>query len=444
MYFSVKVDTTMNSIDIKNVYKKDLAEDFPDQLTIKLGDTELKYKKRLFSLPDKQGGVVKSGLRYGENPDQQAALYRLVNGNLLLAGLKFVGPDRGLVSAIGDNEADGMFGCRKHPSKTNLTDVDSALAIIRYLPDEPTAVIVKHNNPSGAAMDPNLSLAFQKAFEADRVAAFGGALVVNRSLDIDTATLMIDRYMEVVAAPDYEEGVLDILSKKPDLRIFKITDIARLKEYAFLRFLDIKSLIDGGLILQHSALNRILTTSDLTTAFADHENKRLESTRKPTEAEYQDLLFGWAVEQGVVSNSVLFVKNKVTVGIGCGQQDRVGVVEIAVFKARRNYAEHMAFSNHGLTLTELAQATGNGSKPNEALADILKQVDDECGNLKGSSMVSDAFFPFRDAVDKAIKEGCTAIAHPGGSLRDFESILAANEVTPPVAMVFTGQRAFKH
>ncbi|MDR3134854.1 MAG: IMP cyclohydrolase [Deltaproteobacteria bacterium] len=428
----------------RNIYKKDLTEDFPDELTIKLGKVKLRYEKRLFNLPNDEGQLVQSGLRYGENPDQPAALYRLVNGHLALSGLEFVSPNNGLVSKIGLGEADAIFGSRKHPSKTNLTDIDSALGIMRYLPNEPAAIIVKHNNPSGASMDPSLPKAFQKAFEADRVAAFGGALAVNRPLDQDTASLMIERYMEVVAAPDYEEGVLDILAKKPDLRIFKISDINRLKDYAFLRFLDIKSLIDGGLVLQGSSVNKILAPTDFKPATAESGQGRIESSRVPTEAECQDLLFGWAVEQGIISNSVLFVKNKVTVGIGCGQQDRVGVVEVAAFKARRNYAEQLAFSNHGLSLGELAQAAGSGAKPSEAYSEILRQVEEERGNLRGSVMVSDAFFPFRDACDKAISEGVTAIAHPGGSLRDFESIQAANQASPPVAMVFTGQRAFKH
>ncbi|MDR2301445.1 MAG: IMP cyclohydrolase [Deltaproteobacteria bacterium] len=434
----------MSSEDLKNIYKKDLTEDFPDQLTIKLGEVELVYQKRLFDLPNEQGQIVQSGLRYGENPDQGAALYRLINGHLALAGLEFVSPKNGLVSNIGLSPKDAIYGSRKHPSKTNLTDVDSALGILRYLGDKPAAIIVKHNNPSGAAQDDDQARAFQKAFEADRIAAFGGALVLNTPLTQDTAFLMNDRYLEVVAAPDFEEGVLNILSRKPDLRIFKISDIAKLKDYAYLRFLDIKSLLDGGLILQHSAVNKILKASDFKVATAEKNGQKISSQRQPTEAEYQDLLFGWAVEQGVISNSVLFVKNQVTVAIGCGQQDRVGVVEVAAFKARRNYAEHLSHSNHGLSLLELSQAVEEGPKPMEAFSEILKQVDDQRGNLMGSVMVSDAFFPFRDAVDSAIVEGVTAIAHPGGSLRDYESIVAANETEPQVAMVFTGQRAFKH
>ncbi|MDR2386073.1 MAG: IMP cyclohydrolase [Deltaproteobacteria bacterium] len=434
----------MSSEDLKNIYKKDLTEDFPDQLTIKLGEVELVYQKRLFDLPNQQGQLIQSGLRYGENPDQPAALYRLVNGHLALSGLEFVSAKNGLVSKIGLSSQEAIHGSRKHPSKTNLTDVDSALGIMRYLPDKPAAIIVKHNNPSGAALDQNQAKAFHKAFEADRIAAFGGVLVLNKPLTQETALLMIERYMEVVAAPDFEEGVLSILSKKPDLRIFKISDIDKLRDYAYLRFLDIKSLLDGGLILQHSALNRIRSAEDFTLAWAEKNGQKISSQRRPTEAEYQDLLFGWAVEQGVISNSVLFVKDQTTVAIGCGQQDRVGVVEVACFKARRNYAEHLSHSNHGLSLMELSQAVEEGPKPIEALSEILKQVDDQKGNLLGSVMVSDAFFPFPDGLEAASVEGVTAIAHPGGSLRDYEGILAVNQAEPPVAMVFTGQRAFKH
>jgi phosphoribosylaminoimidazolecarboxamide formyltransferase/IMP cyclohydrolase len=388
--------------------------------------------------------MVESGLRYGENPDQQAALYRLVNGNLMLSGLQFVGPDGSLISALGQDAKNVMFGCRKHPSKTNLTDVDSALGALRYLAQSPAAVIVKHNNPSGAAWNSSLSKAFHNAFEADRVAAFGGALVVNRPLDLTTAELVNQRYLEVVAAPDFEEGVVEKLSVKPDLRIFKIAGLNNLEKYQPLRYLDFKSLIDGGLIVQHSAVNTILKPTDFKPAKALNGSQEIFSLRPPTENEAQDLLFGWAVEQALISNSVLFVKDCVTVGIGCGQQDRVGVVEIAIFKARRNYAQSLAFLRHSVTWPELQTLVCAGKKPKSDLLEIEEQVEKDCGNLKGSSMVSDAFFPFRDAVDKAIEQKVAAIAHPGGSLRDFESIQAANEANPPVAMVFTGQRAFRH
>ncbi|MDR1297202.1 MAG: IMP cyclohydrolase [Deltaproteobacteria bacterium] len=432
----------MSATDLKSVYKKDLTENFPDELTITLGGTTLRYEKRLFNLPGSDGRVVQSGLRYGENPDQPAALYRLVNGNLSIAGVEYVGPGGGLVSSAGSDDENVLFGCRKHPSKTNLTDVDSALGIVRYLDDDPAAVIVKHNNPSGAAQADSLDKAFHLAFEADRVAAFGGALVVNKPLDKTTALMMTERYMEVVAAPDYEEGVAAVLAKKPDLRVLRVPGIEKLSEYRHRHFLDVKSLLDGGLVLQQSALSKILKPGDFQKAWAMVDGQKIESVREPTASEIRDLLFGWAVEQGVVSNSVVFVKNRVTVGIGCGQQDRVGVVRIAVFKARRNYAEHLSVLTYGLGFADLRGRAEEGSKPREAVDDIRRQVDEARGNLMGSSMVSDAFFPFRDAPDAAIAQGATALAHPGGSLRDAESLLAANEAG--AAMVHTGQRAFKH
>jgi phosphoribosylaminoimidazolecarboxamide formyltransferase/IMP cyclohydrolase len=426
-----------------SLYRRALTESFPDSLTITIGGFELRYEKTLMRLPDGLGGHVESGLRYGENPDQPAALYRLVNGNLAVAGARYVGPGDGLLSSLGLAGSE-IHGSRKHPSKTNLTDADSALGILRYLAAKPAAVIVKHNNPSGAAWGGSVAEAFRKAFEADRVAAFGGALVVNRPLDKTTAELMATRYMEVVAAPDFEPGVVEILARKPDLRIFKLPAIGRLSDWRTLHFLDIKSLLDGGLILQRSAVSRVLSPADLLPAKAESGGRTIVSARAPTLEEAEDLLFGWAVEQGVVSNSVLFVKDGATAGIGCGQQDRVGVVEIAAFKARRNLAESISWANYGAGFEELQKDVAAGTRPQESLSVLLAEVEELRGGLKGSSMVSDAFFPFRDAVDKAIAQKVTAIAHPGGSLRDFESLEAANSADPPVAMVFTGQRAFRH
>ena len=424
-------------------YRLSLTESFPDTLTLRLGDVELVYAKTLMRLPDGEGGTVESGLRYGENPDQPAAVYRLVNGHIAAAGLEYVGPGKGLVSSLG-LEGSEIYGSRKHPSKTNLTDVDSALAILRYLPHRCAAVIVKHNNPSGAALGDGPADAFKKAFEADRVAAFGGALVMNRPIDRDCAELTRQRYMEVVAAPDYEEGAVEILQSKPDLRIFKIPRIESLAEHQHLRYLDIKSLLDGGLVIQRSARNVVLKASDLAPAKAESGGRLIASARGLSPEEAADLLFGWAVEQGVISNSVVFAKDGVTVGIGCGQQDRVGVVEIAAFKARRNLAQSMSFQHYGEDFSELQRQVAKGARPQESVQAILKDVEERRGGLLGSAMVSDAFFPFRDAVDKAIAQGVTAIAHPGGSLRDYESIEAANSADPPVAMVFTGQRAFRH
>jgi phosphoribosylaminoimidazolecarboxamide formyltransferase/IMP cyclohydrolase len=156
------------------------------------------------------------------------------------------------------------------------------------------------------------------------------------------------------------------------------------------------------------------------------------------------MLFGWGVEQGITSNSVIYVKNGVTVGIGTGEQDRVGVAEIAIFKAYTKYADALCFQKHGIPYKTLEREIAKGRRPAVEKEEIDHQVREEKGNLIGSVMISDAFFPFRDGVDVAIKEGISGIVQPGGSLRDFESIEACNEARPQVTMVYTGQRAFKH
>jgi phosphoribosylaminoimidazolecarboxamide formyltransferase/IMP cyclohydrolase len=156
------------------------------------------------------------------------------------------------------------------------------------------------------------------------------------------------------------------------------------------------------------------------------------------------MLFGWQVEQGITSNSVIYVKDGVTVGIGTGEQDRVGVAEIAIYKAYTKYADSLCFREYGIPYKELEAEIDKGKKDAALKDDIDKATAEAHGGLTGSTMVSDAFFPFRDGVDVAIKEGIRAIVQPGGSLRDFESIEACNEAKPQVTMVFTGQRAFKH
>ncbi|MDR1040551.1 MAG: IMP cyclohydrolase [Deltaproteobacteria bacterium] len=427
-------------------YRQVLTDSFPPEISITVGDTTLVYRKEIYTIRDGEGGERTDGLRYGENPGQEAALYRLVNGNLSITGVEYVGPGLPLVSGLSemDPKTSMMYGCRKHPSKTNLTDVDSALNALRYLDGGPAAVVVKHNNPSGAAADGDLSEAFRKAYEGDAVAAFGGAAVVNRPLDKATAEMMNSKYLEVVAAPDYEDGAVGILTAKPDLRIFKIKNISRLSELAHRRFLDIKSLIDGGIVLQQSPDNRILSPSDFLPAECEFRGKTYRSERAPDGRELKDLCFGWAVEQAVVSNSVLFVKDGATVAIAGGQQDRVGVVEIAVFKARRNYAELLCLKKHGALTQDIAKRVREEPSLQGDLDRFKEEAAAARGGIPGSVLVSDAFFPFRDALDAAIKEGVTAVTHPGGAIRDYESIEAANEAVPKVAMVFTGQRAFKH
>jgi phosphoribosylaminoimidazolecarboxamide formyltransferase/IMP cyclohydrolase len=428
--------------DIKAMYRTVMADHFPPEMTIAFGDQKLVYRKRTWKLPDpKSGEVIEMGLRYGENPGQEAALYELVGGNLTLGGCHFLDPGNGLTSAI--DEA-AMVQAGKHPGKTNLTDLDNGLNIIKFLQKRPAAVILKHNNPCGAAWAETLAEAYDQANMADRIAAFGGAAVFNRPLDKTTAELIAQNYLEVVAAPDFEAGTLDILKKAKDLRIIKVPHFGNLQHLVHARTVEFKALIDGGLIVQQSPLNAILQREDFKPAEATHQGKVYRCRRQPTEREYEDLLFGWWVEQGITSNSVIFVKDGVTVGIGTGEQDRVGVAEIAVFKAYTKYADALCFREFGMPYKnlelEILQAKRDAS--DQTAIDLATR--EAKGGLIGSVMISDAFFPFRDGVDVGIRQGIGAVAHAGGSVRDYEVIEACNEADPPVAMVFTGQRCFKH
>lgn len=419
-----------------------MDDSFPPEITISLGGHTLVYKKRTWKIPDeKSGDLIEKGLRYGENPGQEAALYELVNGNLVLGDCKFIEPGNGLVSAITEQD---MIQAGKHPGKTNLTDIDNAVNIIKYLSEGPASVIVKHNNPCGVAYGSSIAEAFNRANMADRVAAFGGCAVFNRPVDMDTANLISSIYVEVVAAPDFEAGTIPVLAKRKNLRIVRINRIDNLDYYRESRFVDFKSLMDGGLIVQQSPVNRIRTIADFTLAKTEYRGKVYTIEKQPSSEEYADMLFGWQVEQGITSNSVIYVKDGVTVGIGTGEQDRVGVAEIAVSKAYTKYADALCFKKHGIPMKEMELRVRRGEADASITIDIDAETMDACGGLTGSTMVSDAFFPFRDGVDVGIEQGIRAIVQPGGAMRDYEAIEACNEADPQVTMVFTGQRAFKH
>ncbi|XPV77151.1 MAG: IMP cyclohydrolase [Desulfovibrio sp.] len=422
--------------DLKKMYRTLQEDPFPNDMTVTLGDQTLKFKKRTWQID----GETK-GLRYGENPDQPAALFELVEGQLELDGIAFRSGGQQLVS---DLTEEHMLQAGKHPGKINLTDVDNALNILQYLSAKPAAVILKHNNPCGAAWtEEGAAVALKKAFEADRIAAFGGCIVTNRNVDIDFAKTVNSAYFEVVAAPSFDEDALAELKTKKNLRILRIPGIADLQDHIAEPFLDIKSLTDGGMIVQFSFRNRIHTAEDFIPATAEKDGSTF-STRAPSKAEIDDLLFAWAIEAGVTSNSVLFVRDGVTTAIGTGEQDRVGCVDLALTKANTKYADNLSFSELDMSIYELKLAATRDEKMAEKLADIERRAKEAKGDLPGSVVVSDGFFPFRDGVDICIEAGVTAIAQPGGSIRDNEVIQAVNEASPQVAMVFTGQRSFKH
>ena len=427
--------------DIKKMYSTILGDSFPMEMTLSFGEQKLVYRKKTWKIKDADGTVDERGVRYGENPDQEAALYELVNGNLILGNCRFIEPGNGLVSAIA---VEDMLQVGKHPGKINLTDIDNGLNIIKYLMERPAAVILKHNNPCGAAYGDSIAGAFNRALRADRIAAFGGAVVLNRSCDKETAEMLAANYLEVVCAPEFASGSLDILKKSKNLRIIRIAGIDRLGAFEKLRFVDFKSLIDGGIIVQQSAVNSIRKITDLLPATATWQGREYRCERPATARELEDMIFGWAVEHGVTSNSVLYVKDGCTVGIGTGEQDRVGVAEIAVHKAYIKYADILCFDAHGIGYADLELAILQGKRDKAEKEEIDRQVQADRAGLPGSVMISDAFFPFRDGADVGIKQGVAAILQAGGSQRDFETIEACNEANPKVAMMFTGQRSFKH
>ncbi len=307
----------------------------------------------------------KQDLRYGENPHQKAAFYSEF-------GVK--GPS--LTNAV------QLHG--KELSYNNIVDLESALDIIKEF-EEPAVVIIKHNNPCGVASSDDLVDAFQKAYVCDPTSAFGGILSVNRNVDGRLADNMVKTigFFEAIIAPSFDPAALDIFRAKKDLRVLSIGDLHRPVDPASLAF----KKISGGLLLQD---NDSLTL--------DKTSLKVVTKVAPTDEQMKDLIFAWKVAKYVKSNAIVFAKGRATVGVGAGQMNRVGSVEIASRQA--------------------------GAK------------------AQGAVLASDAFFPFRDNVDAAAKAGIKAIIQPGGSMRDAESIKAADE--HGLAMVFTGIRHFRH
>ncbi len=411
----------------RSMYRTILGEDFPEEMEVSFGAGNgrqtLVYRKVRWEI----AGEAR-GLRYGENPDQPAALYRLENGNLVLGDVEQIAPGRGLVTA-----AD-LLQSGKHPGKINITDIDAALGILRWFADRPAAVVVKHNNPSGVAVGSSLADAYERALLADRIAAFGGTIAVNGQIDRELAERITAYYAEVVVAPAFTAGALETFAGRKNLRVFRIGAMDALQEYTATRFVDFTSLTDGGIVAQWSFQPRTLSDDDLVAARTEHRGTIHEVTRAPSAAERADMRFGWFVESGVTSNSVIYVKNGCTVAIGTGEQDRVGVARIARDKAYWKTADRLAFTETGRGIEEITD-----TDEREHFLSVARETN---GGLKGATMISDAFFPFRDGAEVGLSEGVSAILQPGGAMRDYDVIDAVNEYG--ATMAFTGQRSFRH
>lgn len=308
-----------------------------------------------------KGSMVVNGmdLRYGENPHQWGRFFERYGQS---AGWKVLQEE-------------------KKMSYLNILDADGAWNLVCDF-SQPTAACIKHANPSGVGSDSDITEAFQKSYDADRLSAFGVIVALNRPCTTEIIQKIIDQkiFTEVIIAPGFEEGAIELLKSKPKIRAIEMSNTSPN------RGVSVRTML-GGVLVQNCD-DKVLTKDDLTVV----------TEVKPTDAQIEDLLFAWHVVKHAKSNAIVFAKDNVTTGIGCGQTSRVDSTIIAARRAG-----------------ERAQ---------------------------GSVMASDAFFPFPDSVEEAAKNGIAAIIQPGGSIRDEEVIAKANELKIP--MVTTGIRAFRH
>jgi phosphoribosylaminoimidazolecarboxamide formyltransferase/IMP cyclohydrolase len=267
-------------------------------------------------------------------------------------------------------------------SFNNLLDLDAALSVLADFSD-PTIAIMKHNNSCGLASHNDLAEAYRRALTGDPVAAFGGIVASNRIIDLPTAQEIDKSHYDAIVAPEYQKEALELLRRKESLRLAKVAPYRASPSETYLDFRRVR----GGLLTQTPD---ILTEPEL--------KPRVVTKRQPSEAELSDLLFAWKAVKGIKSNAIVVAKDKTLLGMGAGQPSRVVAVELA-----------------------------------------LKRAGDRA---KGSVLASDAFFPFSDGPELAIKQGVTAIIQPGGSVRDKEVIELADKYN--IAMVFTGVRHFRH
>ncbi len=311
-------------------------------------------------------GVKLQEMRYGENPHQPAAFYKERNTALPVI--------------VNGKQLQG-----KELSYNNIMDADAALMLVKEF-DDPAATIIKHTNPCGTAIGSDIAEAFTKAFEADPLSAFGGIVAVNRLVDEKTAQLILEKlsFFEIIMAPSYDAGALKAFEARKNLRVMSLEGLGGTKGttagYHVRR-------VEGGFLVQ-----------DFDQAPEDKTQYKVVSEKQPDPQLAKDMEFGWKLVKHVKSNAIVLVRNGVSLGVGAGQMNRVGSLEIAIAQA--------------------------GEK------------------AKGSVMASDALLPFRDSVDACAKAGVAAIIQTGGSVRDKEVIEAANQHGIP--MIFTTYRHFKH
>ena len=314
---------------------------------------------------------LKQGLRYGENPHQHAKVYAATE-------------------AVPFSLASAKQLNGKELSYNNIQDANAALNIVREFGDVPFCVGLKHMNPCGAAIGKDVVDAWTKAYEADKVSIFGGIVATNCEVTREAAELMKPIFLEIIMAPKFSEGALEVLCTKKNLRLLEVdmsADTASHMQYVS---------VNGGLLAQELDTTTKTITADMCVTKV-----------QPTEAQLTDLQFAWRIVKHVKSNAIVVVKDGKTLGVGAGQMNRVGSAGIALKQAE------------------------------EALAAEGKDIRKE-----GLVMGSDGFFPFGDSVESAAQYGIAAIVQPGGSVRDEESIEAANR--HGITMLFTGMRHFKH
>ena len=285
---------------------------------------------------------------------------------------------------IPGDRSNNILNAKIHQGKklsyNNIMDADAALSCLKEF-NSTACVIVKHANPCGVALGANMLNVYKRAFNADSLSAFGGIIAINQPCDDILAEEISKVFVEIVLAPAFTKKSLEIFSKKKNLRVLEVGNIQSRE-----RLLEVRNVV-GGVIVQETD-----------TSILSEDNLQVVTENKPSDSDIKTMLFGWKVLKHVKSNGILIVKDSTTVGVGAGQVSRVDSVDIAMKKSG--------------------------------------------DSIKDSILCSDAFFPFRDSIDKIAGSGIKAVLQPGGSVRDDEVISACNE--HGIAMVFTGQRCFKH